>query len=78
MTDEGAATEAAASNGAGEIDPTQVDANELAKNMSQASDEQLEPSLDQARPSLGAPLLGADAAVGTGRGSHDPDCDGWG
>ena len=42
MTDEGAATEAAASeNGAGELDPTQIDANELAKNMSQATDEQL-------------------------------------
>jgi len=41
MTDEGATTEAAASNGAGEIDPSQVDANELARNMSQASEEQL-------------------------------------
>ena len=41
MTEEGAATEAAANNGAGEIDPTQIDANELAKNMSQATDEQL-------------------------------------
>ena len=37
MTDEHAATEAAATNGAGELDPTAVDANELAKNMSQAT-----------------------------------------
>ncbi len=41
MTDEGAATEAAATNGAGELDPTAVDAEELAKNMAQATDEQL-------------------------------------
>jgi putative sterol carrier protein len=41
MTDEGAATEAAAGNGAGELDPTAIDANELAKNMAQATDEQL-------------------------------------
>jgi len=41
MTDEGQATEAAAANGGGTIDPSQVDANELAKNMAQATDEQL-------------------------------------
>jgi putative sterol carrier protein len=41
MTDEGAATEAAAGNGAAGIDPRQIDANELAKNMAQATDEQL-------------------------------------
>ena len=41
MTDEGATTEAATSNGAGELDPTTVDANQLAKNMAQATDEQL-------------------------------------
>ena len=41
MTDEGATTEAATSNGAGELDPTAVDANELAKNMAGATDEQL-------------------------------------
>jgi putative sterol carrier protein len=41
MSDEGAATEAAQGNGAAEIDPSQVDANELAKNMAQATDEQL-------------------------------------
>ncbi|MFL5871635.1 MAG: SCP2 sterol-binding domain-containing protein [Solirubrobacterales bacterium] len=41
MTDEGAATEAAGGNGGGTIDPSQVDASELAKNMAQATDEQL-------------------------------------
>jgi putative sterol carrier protein len=41
MSDEGQATEAAAANGGGAIDPSQVDANELAKNMAQATDEQL-------------------------------------
>jgi putative sterol carrier protein len=41
MTDEGAATEAAEGNGAAAIDPSQVDANELAKSMAQATDEQL-------------------------------------
>ena len=39
MSDE--RTAAAATNGAGEIDPTQIDANELAQNMAQATDEQL-------------------------------------
>ena len=39
MSDE--QTTAAATNGAGEIDPTQIDANELAQNMAQATDEQL-------------------------------------
>ena len=32
---------AAAANGAADVDPTQIDANELARNMAQASDEQL-------------------------------------
>jgi putative sterol carrier protein len=41
MTDEGQATEAPAANGGGAIDPSQVDANELARNMAQATDEQL-------------------------------------
>ena len=41
MSDQGAAAEAAVTNGGGEIDPTQVDANELARNMAQATDEQL-------------------------------------
>ena len=41
MSDERASTEAAATNGSGEVDPSAVDANELAKNMSQATDEQL-------------------------------------
>jgi putative sterol carrier protein len=41
MTDEGAATEAATANGATAIDPSQIDANELAKNMASATDEQL-------------------------------------
>jgi putative sterol carrier protein len=41
MSDEGAATDSAATNGAPAIDPSQIDANELAKNMAQASDEQL-------------------------------------
>jgi putative sterol carrier protein len=41
MTDESAATEAAGANGAAEVDPSQIDANELARNMAQASDEQL-------------------------------------
>ena len=40
MSEQGAA-EAAATNGAAEIDPTQIDANELAKNMAAATDEQL-------------------------------------
>ena len=39
MSDE--KTAAAATNGAAEIDPTQIDANELAQNMAQATDEQL-------------------------------------
>ena len=39
MTDE--TTAAATTNGAAEIDPTQIDANELAKNMAAATDEQL-------------------------------------
>jgi putative sterol carrier protein len=39
MSDEGAATESA--TGAPAIDPSLIDANELAKNMAQASDEQL-------------------------------------
>jgi putative sterol carrier protein len=38
---EDAGTEAAQTNGAGAIDPSQVDANELAKNMAEATDEQL-------------------------------------
>jgi putative sterol carrier protein len=41
MSDEAAATESATTNGAPAIDPSQIDANELAKNMAQASDEQL-------------------------------------
>ena len=41
MSEEGAATEAAAGNGAAAIDPSQIDANELAKNMAEATDEQL-------------------------------------
>ncbi|MDX6582416.1 MAG: hypothetical protein QOI10_1600 [Solirubrobacterales bacterium] len=40
MSEQGAA-EAATTNGAAEIDPTQIDANELAKNMASATDEQL-------------------------------------
>ena len=39
MSDE--QTTAAAANGAADIDPTQIDANELAQNMAQATDEQL-------------------------------------
>ena len=39
MSDE--TTAAAAANGAADIDPTQIDANELAQNMAQATDEQL-------------------------------------
>ena len=42
MTDETPTTEAAQANSAAEIDPTQVDANALAKNMSSATDAQLE------------------------------------
>jgi putative sterol carrier protein len=34
-------TNTAATNGAADIDPSQVDANELARNMAQATDEQL-------------------------------------
>src|SRR5262245_57891399 len=41
MTDEGQATAAAAANGAADTDPSQIDANELAKNMAQATDQQL-------------------------------------
>jgi putative sterol carrier protein len=41
MSDEGAATEAAQGDGAAEIDPSAVDANELARNMARATDEQL-------------------------------------
>ena len=40
MSEQGAA-EAATTNGAAEIDPTQIDANELAQNMAKATDEQL-------------------------------------
>ena len=40
MSEQGAA-EAAGTNGAAEIDPAQIDANELAKNMAAATDEQL-------------------------------------
>jgi putative sterol carrier protein len=40
MSEQGAAAEAA-TNGAAEIDPTQIDANELAQNMAKATDEQL-------------------------------------
>src|SRR5215216_3686119 len=40
MSEQGAA-EAAATNGAAEIDPTRIDANELAQNMAKATDEQL-------------------------------------
>ncbi len=39
MSDEAAT--AAITNGGGEIDPTQIDANELAQNMAKATDEQL-------------------------------------
>ena len=38
---EQSAAEAATTNGAAEIDPTQIDANELAQNMAKATDEQL-------------------------------------
>ena len=41
MSEPGGAAEAASTNGAAEIDPTQIDANELARNMAQASDDQL-------------------------------------
>lgn len=41
MSDEAAASEAAITNGAPAADASQVDANELAKNMAQATDEQL-------------------------------------
>lgn len=41
MSEESAAIAAGASNGGGATDPSQVDANELAKNMSKATDEQL-------------------------------------
>jgi putative sterol carrier protein len=41
MSDEGATTEAATENGAAEIDPSQIDAAELARNMAQATDDQL-------------------------------------
>ncbi len=41
MSEESAAIDAGASNGGGAIDPSQVDANELAQNMSKATDEQL-------------------------------------
>jgi putative sterol carrier protein len=40
-SDEAAAAEAAITNGAPPLDTSQVDANELAKNMAQATDEQL-------------------------------------
>jgi putative sterol carrier protein len=41
MSDEAAAAEAAITNGAPTLDASQVEANELAKNMAQATDEQL-------------------------------------
>jgi putative sterol carrier protein len=41
MSEQGAAAEAATTNGAADIDPSQIDANELARNMAQATDEQL-------------------------------------
>jgi putative sterol carrier protein len=41
MSDEAAASDAAITNGARALDASQVDANELAKNMAQATDEQL-------------------------------------
>jgi putative sterol carrier protein len=41
MSEQGAAAEAASTNGAADIDPSQIDANELARNMAQATDAQL-------------------------------------
>jgi putative sterol carrier protein len=41
MSDERAATEGPQGDGAADIDPSAIDANELAKNMAQATDEQL-------------------------------------
>jgi putative sterol carrier protein len=41
MSDEAAASEAAITNGAPALDASQVDATELAKNMAEATDEQL-------------------------------------
>jgi putative sterol carrier protein len=41
VSEQGAAAEAATTNGAADVDPSQIDANELAQNMSKATNEQL-------------------------------------